>query len=136
MENWLPQALFAFLLYGLWAFFPKIAVNYISPTSAVVYEVAGSLLVGLFVLWLVDFHPQAHPKGILFAVLTGVAGMLGTLFFFAACVNGKISVVASLTAIYPLVTVLLAVIFLREPITVKQLCGMIMAMGAIILLAT
>ena len=42
----------------------------------------------------------------------------------------------SLTALYPLVTVLLAFIFLREPLTGKQIIGLILAIGAILLLAT
>ncbi len=134
--NWLLPALLALVIYGFWGFFPKIAVNYISPQSALVYEVAGAMLVGLVVLFLIDFTPESHPKGILFAMLTGIAGMTGTLFFFAAAQKGKISVVVSLTAIYPLITVLLAILFLKEPLTIKQLCGMAMAIGAILLLAT
>ena len=135
MENWLLSALLALILYGFWGFFPKIAVSYISPQSALIYEVAGAMLVGLATLFFIRFQPESHPKGILFAVLTGIAGMLGTLFFFHAAQKGKISIVASLTAIYPLITVILAAVFLREPLTAKQVSGMILAIFAILLLA-
>jgi transporter family protein len=60
--------------------------------------------------------------------------MLGTLFFFAAASRGKISVVVSMTALYPLITIMLAAIFLREPITAKQVMGMLCAVAAIMLL--
>ena len=136
MENWLISALLALIIYGFWGFFPKIAVSYISPQSALVYEVAGAMLVGLVTLFFLGFHPETHPKGVLFAVLTGIAGMVGTLFFFYAAQKGKISVVVSLTAIYPLITVILASVFLREPLTLKQICGLILAIFAILLLAT
>jgi transporter family protein len=136
MENWLLSALLAMIIYGFWGFFPKIAVSYISPQSALVYEVAGAMAVGLATLFLIDFQLQHHPKGILFAVLTGIAGMVGTFFFFAAAQKGKIAVVVSLTALYPLVTVLLAFIFLREPLTGRQIIGLILAIGAILLLAS
>lgn len=135
-DNWLLSALFALIIYGFWGFFPKLAVSYISPRSALVYEVGGALLVGLFILFLIDFQPETNPKGILFAMLTGIAGMAGTFFFFSAAQKGKISVVVCLTAIYPLITVILAVLFLKEPLTVKQFFGMVLAIGAIILLAT
>ena len=134
MENWLIPAFIALIIYGLWGFFPKLAVTYINPASALIYEVAGAMLVGLASLFWVGFQPETHPKGILFAVLTGVTGMLGTLFFFAAASRGKISVVVSMTALYPLITLLLAAIFLREPITVKQILGMFCAVAAIVLL--
>ena len=134
MESWLIPASAALIIYGLWGFFPKLAVTYINPASALIYEVAGAMLVGLATLFWVGFQPESHPKGILFAVLTGVAGMLGTLCFFAAASRGKLSVVVSMTALYPLITILLAAIFLREPVTVKQLLGMFCAGAAILLL--
>lgn len=133
MESWLIPASAALIIYGFWGFFPKLAVTYINPTSALIYEVAGAMLVGLVSLVWVGFQPESHPKGVLFAMLTGVAGMLGTLCFFAAASRGKISVVVSMTALYPIITIALAAIFLREPITAKQVLGMLCALAAIVL---
>lgn len=133
MEDWLTASLIAFLLFGLWGFFPKLAVAYISPASAIVYEVAGTVVVGLAAMKIVGFRPDVHPKGILFAVLTGIAGMSGTLFFFYAVRTGKASVVACLTALYPLITILLAWLFLRESISSRQIVAMILALIALYL---
>ena len=58
MSNWLIYSLLAFMIYGLWAFFPKLAVKYISPGSALVYEVAGALLVGFVVLLAMVFKVE------------------------------------------------------------------------------
>lgn len=135
MENWLLTAFISLVIYGFWGFFPKLAVSYISPQSALVYEVAGAAAVGLVALSLVHFQPETHPKGILFAVLTGIAGMVGTLFYFAAASRGKIAVVVSITALYPLFTILYAAVFLREPVTLKQFAGMVLALIAIVLLS-
>ncbi len=132
-EKWMIYALLSLVIYGFWGFFPKLAVEHIRPLSALVYEVAGAILVGLCCLVAVGFKPDTHPKGIIFAMLTGIAGMLGTLFFFAAAGKGKISVVVSMTALYPLITILLAALILKEPITVKQVFGMLFAMLAIFL---
>ena len=136
MDNWISATLISLFIYGFWGFFPKLAVTYISPQSALIYEVAGAILIGFMALFFVNFRPDMHPKGILFGVLTGIAGMLGTLFYFAAASKGKISVVVSITALYPVITILLAAVFLREPITIKQIAGIAFALFAIALLSS
>ena len=134
MLNWLPASLLALLIYGLWGFFPKLAVQYISPRSALVWEVAGALLVGIGILASLHGRPDLQPRGILFAMLTGITGMAGTLFFFMASRQGKISLVVSITALYPLITILLAVLFLGEKLSGRQLGGIVSALIAIYLL--
>lgn len=136
MEQWLTASLIALLLYGFWGFFPKLAMAYINPASAIVYEVAGTVAVGLLALSLVGFRPDVHPKGILFAALTGVTGMLGTLCLFYAVRSGKASVVVCLTALYPLITVILAHIFLHETLSPRQIIAMVLALAAIALFAS
>ncbi len=135
MESWLTTAFIAFLLFGLWGFFPKLAVQYINPASAIIYQVAGTMVVALLALKLVDFRPEVHPKGILFAVLTGVTGMLGTLFFLYSLRTGKVSIVATLTALYPLLTITLAHIVLHEQISARQVVAIILAMASLVLFA-
>ena len=136
MTSWLPASLAALLCFGLWGFFPKLAVAYLDPRSALVYQTLGGLLVGLLVLASLKFSPAFHPKGVLFAFLTGMAGVAGTLCFFAAASRGRISLVVSLTALYPLITIALAALFLKEPLTLKHLAGMACALAAILLLST
>jgi transporter family protein len=136
MSAWLPAALAALVLFGLWGFFPKLAVAYLDPRSALVYQALGHLFVGLLVLFSLKLQPAFHPRGAMFALLTGVAGVSGTLCFFAAAQRGKISLVVSLTALYPLITIMLAVLFLKEPLTLKHLAGMACAILAILLLST
>ena len=125
----------ALITFGFWGFFPKLAMNYIAPQSAVIYQVLGGLFVGIVGLALVGFKPETHPMGILFALLTGITGVLGTLFYYSAASRGQISIVVSLTALYPLITILLAIIFLHETLTLKQVVGLCFAISAIVLLA-
>lgn len=136
MDNWLLAAFISLVIYGFWGFFPKLAVTYISPQSALIYEIAGASLIGLLALSLVQFQPDTNPKGVFFALLTGIAGMLGTFFYFVAASRGKIAVVVSITALYPLFTILYAALFLREPVTLKQIAGMFLALIAILLLSS
>ncbi|MCK4839159.1 MAG: EamA family transporter [Desulfobulbaceae bacterium] len=136
MANWLPATLGSLVLFGLWGFFPKLAVTYLDSRSALIYYTIGSLLVALVVLFTLKMQPAFHPRGSIFAVLSGVAGFAGTLCFFAAASRGRISLVVCITALYPLITIILAAIFLKEPLTIKQLTGMACAIVAILLMSS
>jgi len=135
MDSWFIWTILAMVTFGAWGFFPKLAVNYITPLSAMIYQVIGGLLVGIVGLAVVNFKPETHPMGMLYALLTGITGVLGTLFYYAAASRGQISIVVSLTALYPLITILLAILFLHETLVLKQVIGLGFAVAAIILLA-
>ena len=134
MRPWLIYALISLVLYGFWGFFPKLAVRDVDPMSALLYEIIGACFIGLIVLISIGTDLQFTRAGFWFAFLTGVSGMVGTLFFFKAAKYGPISVVVSLTALYPLIAIILAVIFLKEPITLRQFFGMGLALIAIFLM--
>ncbi len=136
MNGWFVFAVLALLLWGLWGFFPKLATNYIRPESVLVYEVVGSVAIGLLALYLVGFRPETQVNGVVYGVLTGVFLTLGSLFFLFAISKGKASVVVTMTALYPVVTILLAFLILREPITLRQGLGILLALVAMWLFST
>jgi transporter family protein len=136
MSSWVGWSLLALFTWGFWGFFPKLATRYMSPQSVLIYEVIAGLSIAAACLCLAGFRLETHPRGILYAWLTGVAGLLGGLFYLFAVARGKVSVIVTLTALYPIITVTLAAILLKEPVTLKQGCGMVLAVLSIILLAT
>ena len=135
MNSWFFWTILAMVTFGAWGFFPKLAVNFISPQSALIYQVIGGLLVGLVGLAMLNFKPETHPMGVLYAFLTGITGVLGTFFYYVAAGKGQISIVVSLTALYPLITILLAIVFLHETLVMKKIVGLFFAVAAIVLLA-
>jgi len=136
MKEWVFPALGTFIFWGFWGFVPKITTRYISPKSAIVYEVLGGFLVAIIVMYSMNFRPEINPKGFAMAITTGVFGFLGALCYLLAVSKGPVSLVVTLTALYPVLSVLLAVIILNEPITLKQGVGIILAVGAMLLIAT
>ena len=136
MPQWFVPALIAFFAWGLWAFLPKIAVNYINPKSVILYEIIGALLVGLIVLFSLGFKVETHPKGIVLAAITGALGFTGSLAYVYALSRGPVAVVSMFTALYPIATVLLAYLFLQEMLTLKQAVGVVLALIAIYLLSS
>jgi bacterial/archaeal transporter family protein len=135
MQNWLVYTLMATAVYGFWGFFPKLASDYLDPKSALVYQTLGSIVGTLVILATVRFRLPVQVRGITFSVLTGISGVVGTLFLLVALSKGKASLVIPVTALYPIGTILLAMLILKETLTVRQVAGMVLSFVAIFLLA-
>lgn len=135
MTEWLPAAVLALMSFGLWGLFTKLAIVYIDSKSALVFQTFGVFLVGVITLWVMNFKPETEIKGISFGLLTGLAYGIGCLFYFIAVGKGKVITVVTLTALYPLVTILLSYFLLHETINIKQWIGIILALIAIYFLA-
>ena len=134
MKDWAVFSVCAFLFYGFWAFFPRLARNYVNLPSVLFFEIVGAMSVCCLLLIWWRFDLQTKSLGVLFGVLTGVCGALGAVCFLQALTRGKASVVVTVTALYPLVTVLLAYLVLEEPLTARQWLGIGLAIIAMILL--
>lgn len=136
MKEWLLPTFGTFVLWGLWSFIPKITTKYISPKSAIVFEVMGGIIIGIIVLTSLKFKPDLHPKGIFLAISTGALGLGGALCFLYAASKGPITLVAMLSALYPIIAIVLAMLFLGEMITIKQGIGIALGLMAMVLIAT
>jgi len=134
--HWLVYALFSTFLYGLWSFFSKLATHHIDSYSVLVYETCGIILVALSVLVRIDFRPQINAWGIFYGFLVGIFGVLATLCFLLAVSQGQVSVVITLTALYPVVSIVLAALILKEPITIRKGIGIALAITAMLFCAS
>jgi len=138
---WLLWSLASIVLWGTWGLVSKIASTGVDAYVNQLLYTAGLAPLLVFVAWTV--HKQrntekrdGHGWGVFWAFLTGILGGVGNIFFFQALVTGgKASVVAPVTALFPMVTVLLALIFLRERLGRKQWAGLALAFVAIYLLS-
>jgi transporter family protein len=130
IAHWAFGASAALLCWGLWAFFPKLAVKYISPMSSLVFEALGVAAIGIMAALFLGRGIETDPRGAIPAILTGVFGGIGLYFYFAAARHGPIAVVAALTALYPVVTVLLAILLLHERLNWIQALGVVLALIA------
>ena len=136
MTAWLPASIFALFSFGVWGLFTKLAITHIDSKSALIFQSIGVLMVGLVTLSLIHFKPSTDFKGLSFGLLTGIAYGVGCFFYFMAADKGKLITVVTLTALYPLVTIILSFLILKEPITLKQMLGILTAMAAIYLLSS
>jgi bacterial/archaeal transporter family protein len=135
-SNWLLPTLGALVFWGLWAFIPKITTGYLNPRSAIVFEATGGIFLAVMTLISLKFQPDIHPKGIALAFLTGLLGFSGAFCFLNAVTKGPVALVATISALYPVVSVTLAMLFLHEPITWRQAAGIAIAILSMILVAS
>jgi len=135
MNGWLLPAMVTLLLWGIWGFLPKLTTAYITPASAVVFEVAGGMVVAVVVLFILGFKPELDARGVGYAVLTGIVGLLGALGYLMAVKRGKVSVVVTMTALYPIISIILAHFLLHETVTPKEWAAIVLACAAIGLFA-
>jgi len=94
---------------------------------------AGSVAMILVIL---AMPPKRPWKGFWqFGVLAGVLDTIGNLFYLRATQLGRLDVAAVVCSLYPAGTILLAALVLRELPTRRQLAGMALALGAVMLLS-
>jgi len=105
-------------LVGIAILFTGLVMLYLSRRSSVIVE---RELFAKSTLWLV--------------VLAGFGDVSGNVFFLVATREGSLAVAAVLTALYPIGTILLARIFLKERIALSQNLGIALAITACALLA-
>jgi len=134
VPDWLIYALICSLLYGLWGFFGNLAAKYIGYKTAFIYEAIGAILTALFIIMQTpNLSFEGDVRGILLAMLVGVSGSVASLVFFIALSKGEVSNVVSVTSIYPLITIVLSSLFLKEAITLPQMLAVLLAIVAVIL---
>jgi transporter family protein len=115
---WLIWSLVTIVLWGAWGLVSKVASGGMDAYINQLLYTAGLAPLMVFVGWTVwkrspGEKTEGRTKGVLWAFFTGILGGLGNLAFFQALVKGgQASVVAPVTALFPMVTVLLAVLFL------------------------
>ena len=107
-----------FPIIYFWGFFSKIATKHIDYKTAFIYEAIGAILTTLLILIQTkNFSFQADIRGTIFAILVGICGTIASLIFFIALEKGQVTSIVSITSMYPIITVLLSYIFLKEAIT-------------------
>ena len=136
MKEWLLPTGLTLFAWMFWGFLPKLAARHINAQSAMVYQVVGGLVIGLAVLINLKFKVDFNVPGMLYGLAIGLLGFFGALMYLVAVSKGPISLVAPITALYPIGIILLSFLVLGESITTKQGIGIGLSMVAIYLISS
>lgn len=134
---WMTLSVLTVFLWGFWGLESKFIVERISPLMNQVIFPLGFVPAVIFVLLSKNVRKGSNlPRGGLWAFLTGVLGGTGNIAFCVALASGgKAAVVVPLVGLAPLVTVILAALWLKESVTKMQLVGLVLALISIYLLS-
>jgi len=123
--------------WGFGAFFSKMATNRIGESS-VFWDLMGYFpLVIMYTL--IAFKSKdiigADKLGVFYGLVAGLSGAVGLIAFYLLISKRDAGVATSVTAMYPALTAILSFIFLGEKLTLIKAVGIVLASGALFLLA-
>jgi transporter family protein len=127
--HWMVYAGFAIVLWGVNGLFMKLGTNRVSARSMVIWVTAGFVVLLPF-LWTTTRLAGLSGRVIFVGLIAGTVNGLGNWAVFACLEKGaKASVAIPLTALYPLCTVVLATVFLKERPSALQWLGIALAVA-------
>jgi transporter family protein len=134
MPRWLAWTLITVVTWGVWSFVARLlAADIESPAQAQAVSTIGIVPV-LIVLFAIKDAPGAGNRliGVSLALGSGIISCLGNIAYFDVFNRGgKAAAVIPVTALYPVVTVLLAVPLLKERVSQLQWLGIALSLAAI-----
>jgi len=134
MPRWFFWTLATLFSWGMWAVLSRLIDPTITPAHSQAMSTLGMLPI-IAALWAMN-EPAAganRRRGVVLAFGSGVVSCLGNIAYYAALADAKAATMAPLTALYPVVTIVLAVPLLKERIARLQWCGMALSLAAIYL---
>jgi bacterial/archaeal transporter family protein len=136
MHLWLAFSILALVLWGITGITQKLATNRITSERSFLWFCWAMVALSAMVMLVVHLNWALGRLVLVSAIAGGALNGLGAWTSFRALESGgKASIVISLVSLYPLLTVLLAVLVLGERLTGLQTMGAFTAIGAAILLS-
>jgi transporter family protein len=134
LPKWLTYSLLSLLSWGIFGFLGKVGSDRISTAQMQIFFTIGVVPLAVVCVVRLHFKIATSKPGVSYSVMMGIFAALGCLAFFGAMKTGKASLVAPVTSLYPALTVLLALIVLKEKLNKVQILGLILAMASIVIL--
>ena len=130
---WLPFSLATIVMYGLGQVFAKETRTNVSSAN-ILLILGGNMFVMWLVYWLVFREPGSHDATIWLQGV-GAAALSGAAFvtYYESLKHGKISVVGTIAGAYAPWTVVLALVFLGESMSLGEGLGVALVVSAMLI---
>ncbi|HEX5155196.1 MAG TPA: EamA family transporter [Parafilimonas sp.] len=133
---WLAYAIITTVFWGIWGAFIEIPEKAGFP--ATLGYVAWSLTMipcALVALKIINWKPETDKRSVFLGLIVGILGAGGQLILFEALREGPAYIVFPLISLFPVLTIILSVIFLKEHTNKKHWIGITLALIAAVFLA-
>jgi drug/metabolite transporter (DMT)-like permease len=133
---WLFYALITTIFWGVWGAFMEIPEKAGFPATLgyVVWSLT-MIPCSLFALYRVKWKLDHDIRSVLLGSAVGLLGAGGQLFLFQALRQGPAYIVFPIISLYPVLTIFLSLVFLKERTHLRQWTGIIMALIAMFFLS-
>jgi len=134
---WWIYALLAAFFAALTAIFAKVGIKGVDTDLATAIRTVVILILAWSIAILkggAATIPALSRQNIIFLCLSGVATGLSWIFYFKALQIGRVSQVAPVDKMSVAIAIILSVIFLGEPLTVKTVLGALLIIGGTLVL--
>lgn len=135
-RTWLFFALTTTIFWGIWGAFIEIPEKAGFPAT-LGYSVWALTMIpcALVALAIIKWKPETDRKSIFLGSVIGLLGAGGQLILFEALRSGPAYIVFPLISLFPVVTIFLSILFLKERAGIRQWAGIILALIAIFFLS-
>ena len=134
---WWIYALLSAFFAALTAVFAKVGIKGVDSDLATAIRT----VVIVFIAWMIALVkgststlPLLSKQNYLFLILSGIATGLSWIFYFKALQLGKVSQVAPVDKLSVAIAIVIAVMFLHEPLTWKNALGALLIIGGTVVL--
>ena len=135
-SSWLMLALMPIVLWGAAGFLQKLSTNHISGELSTLWFLGAFIPFGVLFLMLEPLPAQIASKTWLLVIAQGFFLALGNLAVLIAFANqGKASIITPLTALYPVISVPIAIGFLGESVGPREALGIFLALVSVVMLS-
>ena len=133
-SKWFWYSVLCILCWGGWALLAKMGSYQVPAEASQFFFAWGAVPVALVLLAGRRFRLEKNSKGIFYSVANGILSAIGSWALFAAYrTGGNTSVITTVTAMYPLISVVLAILVLRERLTKLHVIGLAFAAAAFVI---
>lgn len=134
-KNWIYYSIAAALFWGVWGVVAKLISEDVNPFANHVLFTTGMLLTLPLVVNKIR-KEKPNTKGIIWGLVSGILAVIGNVAVFQAFSEGGLAaIVIPLTNLYPLVTILIAILIFKEKLNIINGIGILLAIPAVIMLS-
>jgi bacterial/archaeal transporter family protein len=134
--KWFWYSMASSLCWTAWALTAKLGSREIPPATMEFISAFGFMLVSMGIVTVNKAQKKTSLSGRCYALLSGVLLALGGISLYGAYRTGhNASIITAITSLYPVVTFLVALVFLREKLNRVQVLGLCFAAAAIFILS-